>query len=104
MRAILNLAFHIDEAAMNRQIALSASQLEQWKQEVVLEVSARMEELLAKRGIERAVGREEMAEILGVGLATIDRLVRDKVIPSMTPCNRRLFLPSKVFEALEAER
>ncbi len=67
-------------------------------------VVKRLAELFAKPQVEQAVSREKMAELLGVGVATVDRLVRDNIIPSMMPGTRRLFLPSKVYEALNTRR
>lgn len=86
---------------MNHAMIVSESELKILKQNIVDEVAARVEQLLARPHVEAAASREEMAQLLGVGVATIDRLVRDGIIPSMMPCNRRLFLPSRVFAALE---
>lgn len=87
---------------MQQALFLNTVDLENLKREICAEICNRIEALLAMQGPERAVSREKMAELLGVGIATIDRLVRDGVIPSMMPCNRRLFLPSQVYAALQA--
>ena len=89
---------------MQQALFLNSVDLENLKREICSEICNRIEALLAVHGPERAVSREEMAELLGVGIATIDRLVRDAVIPSMMPCNRRLFLPSKVYAALQVAK
>ena len=86
---------------MHRALIVSDSELTKLRQTIVEEVSQRIERLMSKPQVEQAASREEMAQLLGVGVATIDRLVRDDIIPSMMPCNRRLFLPSRVFAALE---
>ncbi len=49
------------------------------------------------------VGRDRMAELLGVGIATLDRLVSANEIPSILVGNRRKFEPRRVLDALAAK-
>jgi phage terminase Nu1 subunit (DNA packaging protein) len=62
-------------------------------------------ETLAHRSPERYVGRRELAEIMGVSLATVDRLVAEGM-PSVTWGRRtRRFRPSAAISwASERER
>ena len=89
---------------MDKVLVLSSEELEQLTQEIVDRVSAVIRDVVATPSAEKAVGREELAQLLGVGIATVDRLVRQDVIPSMMPCQRRLFLPSRVYAALESKQ
>lgn len=62
-----------------------------------------------RRGPERYVGRREMAEILGVGLTTLDRFVSEGMPSETWGIRTRRFLPSEAKRwardrAQEAER
>lgn len=48
--------------------------------------------------MERYVRRDELAEIMGVSVATIDRLVRDGMPSEIWGMRARRFLPSKAME------
>jgi excisionase family DNA binding protein len=89
---------------MMHGLIMSETDLKALAVEISNTIESRIAGLLSKSQVESAVSREEMAELLGVGVATIDRLVRDNAIPSMLPGTRRLFLPSKVYEALSMRR
>ncbi|APZ96751.1 helix-turn-helix domain-containing protein [Fuerstiella marisgermanici] len=88
---------------MTNAVIMSEKQLQQLKDELASDILKGVERLLASSSEERAVDRRQMAETLGVGIATIDRLVSQGVIPSMLINSRRAFLPSEVFEALKAK-
>ncbi len=47
------------------------------------------------------VGCEEMAELLSISLATLDRKRRDGQIPSIKIGSRRLYQPDSVIAAIE---
>ena len=47
------------------------------------------------------VGCEEMAELLSISLATLDRRRRDGQIPSIKIGSRRLYQPDSVIAAIE---
>lgn len=89
---------------MSHAIILSSEDFDALITGFVEAVSQHVAQLLTQAETERVVGREEMAKLLGVGLATIDRSVRDGSIPSMLINSRRLFLPSQVYAALKVER
>lgn len=88
---------------MDRGVILTESELNLLASQIADHVASRIEPFF-QRTEERAVGREELAERLGIGIATVDRLVREGQIPSLLINSRRVFVTSKVFSALEADR
>lgn len=88
---------------MTNVVIMSEEQLRQLKNELTSDLLTGVKALFANGVEEQAVGRQKMAEKLGVGIATIDRLVSQGVIPSMLINSRRAFLPSEVFAALKAK-
>lgn len=86
---------------MSEVMVMSKDEVEAMTDGIVDRVTDRLQHVLKQSSTERAVGREEMARLLGVGLASIDRGVRDGSIPSMLIHSRRIFLPSRVFAVLE---
>jgi len=89
---------------MTHALILTSDDLDSLATRIADEVCGRIESAIGTANQERVAGREEMAKLLGVGLATLDRSVRDGCIPSMLINSRRLFLPSEVFNALKADR
>lgn len=74
------------------------------------ETLAKLAEMIADALVERhgkrdgegsLVGRERMAEIAGISVPSLDRLVRDGRIPSIQINSRRLFEPKAVIDALK---
>ena len=72
----------------------SPVELEELAEIVALKVSER----LANRS--RLLSREEIAEVIGVSVTTVDRLKRDGEIPAMKIAKRTLYDPKAVIEAL----
>lgn len=54
-------------------------------------------------GMKLLVSSDELAKLVSLSRPTIDRLVRDSRIPSITVGRRRLFDPNDVVEALKSE-
>lgn len=50
--------------------------------------------------LRRPLGRDEMADWLGIGVATLDRMVKSKSIPSLKLAGCRKFVPAEVVAAL----
>ena len=69
---------------------------------ITAEVVAAIRPLLADANEPRLVDGDRMAELASVSRPTIDRAVRDDIIPSMKIGNRRRFDPQAVIEAWEA--
>ncbi len=88
---------------MTHAVIISADELDRWRQQIVQDVVRGVGEVLTLAGTERAVDRKQMADLLGVGIATIDRLVNQGAIPSLVMNSRRAFLPSQVYAALQAD-
>ena len=86
---------------MSELMIMSKDEIDVMTESIVDRVTDRLQQVLNQSAAERAVGREEMARLLGVGLASVDRSVRDGSIPSMLIHSRRIFLPSRVFAVLE---
>jgi len=62
-------------------------------------IAMRIEPILAARQ-RRLVDRPTMAELANIGIATLDRLVAAKQVPSVLVGKRRLFDPDKVIDSL----
>jgi len=62
-------------------------------------IAKRIEPMLAARQ-RRLVDRPTMAELANIGIATLDRLVAAKQVPSVLVGKRRLFDPDKVIDSL----
>lgn len=73
---------------------------EQLRAEIVSEVINALRPLLAEASEPRLVDGYRMAELASVSRPTIDRAVRDGLIPSVLMGRRRLFEPRKVIDAL----
>lgn len=89
---------------MKQALIVSVDDLDTMTAAIIAGVTDHLEKHFHQGRTEQAVGREEMAKLLGVGLATIDRGVRDGSIPSMLLNSRRMFLPSEVYAALKVDR
>lgn len=87
---------------INSAIVLEADDLEKFRSELVSDFRDTLLEVMGNQVTEKPIGREQLSELLCVGVATIDRLVRDEAIPSLLVKSRRMFIPSKVFAALES--
>ena len=72
---------------------------------IAAEVIAALRPVLAEANEPRLVDGDRIAELTGVSRPTIDRKVRDAVIPSILIGSRRLYEPRAVIDALaEATR
>jgi len=89
---------------MDQAVIVQSTDLDSLVSEVSSEVCRMLAEKWSVRTIESAVDRPEMADLLGVSVPTLDRLVRDGVIPSMLVASRRKFLPQVVYAALSVLR
>lgn len=77
---------------------------EQLRRDIVADVVASMREILAEQSQPRMVDRPRQAELLSMSLPTLDRLVSEDQIPSVTVGTRRLFVPEKVIAALSESK
>ena len=66
---------------------------------IAADVLAAIRPLLANSSAPRLVDGDRMAELAGVSRPTIDRAVRDGLIPSVRIGRRRLFEPRAVIDA-----
>ena len=66
---------------------------------IAADVLAAIRPLLANSSAPRLVDGDRMAKLAGVSRPTIDRAVRDGMIPSVRIGRRRLFEPSAVIDA-----
>ena len=85
---------------MNHAVIISADELERWKSEVVCDVLNGVRQIVGEEKTERAINRQQLADLLQISVPTIDRLVSQGAIPSMLVNSRRIFLASEVKEAL----
>ena len=65
-------------------------------------VAAELLKILADASAPRLVDRLKMAELAGIGTATLDNLVSAGKVPSVTVGRRRLFEPRQVIDAMTA--
>lgn len=72
--------------------------------DIVAEVVASLRPVLEKSTEPMLVHGDRMAELLGVSRATLDRLRRDRLVPSLLIGSRRLYQPKAVIEALVANQ
>jgi excisionase family DNA binding protein len=72
---------------------------EQLRADITAEVVKALKPLLADSQEPRLVDGDRMAELAGVSRPTIDRAVRDGIIPSLRIGRRRLFEPRAVIDA-----
>ncbi|WP_436715625.1 hypothetical protein U8335_25245 [Roseiconus lacunae] len=70
------------------------------RREIVADVLAAVREVMLEQSAPRTVDRQQMAELLGVSLPSLDREVAEGRIPSIKIGTRRVFEPRKVFDAL----
>ena len=70
------------------------------KASITAEVVKALKPLLADSNEPRLVDGDRMAELAGVSRPTIDRAVRDDIIPSVLIGRCRRFEPRKVIDAL----
>ncbi|TWU67581.1 hypothetical protein V7x_31560 [Crateriforma conspicua] len=69
---------------------------------IVADVLAALRPVLFGLSEPRLVGGDRMAELAGVSRPTIDRAVRDGLIPSVLIGRRRLFDPQRVIDSLSS--
>ena len=72
------------------------------REAITADVVAALQPLLIESREPRLVDGDRMAELASVSRPTIDRAVRNDIIPSMKIGNRRRFDPQAVIEAWEA--
>ena len=70
------------------------------KASITAEIVEALKPLLADSNEPRLVDGDRMAEIIGVSRPTIDRAVRDNLIPSVMIGRCRRYEPRKVIDAL----
>lgn len=70
---------------------------------IVADLLAELRPLLAESSDPRLVGGDRMAELAGVSRPTIDRAVRDGLVPSVMIGRRRLFDPQRVIDSLASD-
>ncbi|WP_345323361.1 hypothetical protein [Novipirellula rosea] len=71
--------------------------------EVCAEITARVVkaiEPMLSDSLKRPKSRDEMAEWLGIGVATLDRMTREGKTPSFLLNRRRVYIPELTIEAL----
>lgn len=73
---------------------------DEFRRQIVAELAAEILEILAGQDGPRLVDRQKMAELAGIGTATLDGLVASGAIPSVKIGRRRLFEPKKVIDAM----
>ena len=73
------------------------------REAITADVVAALRPLLVESREPRLVDGDRMAELAGVSRPTIDRAVRDDIIPSVKFGRRRLFDPQAVINALAGE-
>ncbi len=69
-------------------------------EQIAAEFEALLRRVLAESTQPKLVDRNELARLLGVSIQTINRLVKDRMIPSVRIGKRRLFEARKVIDAL----
>ena len=70
------------------------------RESIVSDVLEALRPMLTQSSEPRLVNRERMAELAGISVPTLDRLVSDGSVPSKLVGSRRLFEPAKVIDAL----
>lgn len=88
---------------MTDVVVIDGNEWERWKHELIEAVSQRIRDCLVEPREEAAVSREKMADLLGIGIATLDRRVANDEIPSHRIGSRRMFFPSEVAAAIKVK-
>ncbi len=88
---------------MTRDVLFHGVDLQELTQAVAAVVVAQLTPLLQASHEPRLVDRVRMAELLGISLPSLDRMVSSDEIPSVTIGTRRLFNPASVISSLEKE-
>lgn len=86
---------------MREPILMQHVDLAELRREIAAEVVEQLRPLLCRAATEATVDRAEMARLLGTSVSTVDRLTADGKIPSLMGGARRMYLPSKVYEAMQ---
>lgn len=85
---------------MVSQLFMVGIDADELHQSIVSGVVEALGPVLARTNEPRLVNRERMAELAGISVPTLDRLVSEGSVPSKRIGNRRLFQPAKVIDAL----
>ena len=72
------------------------------RQQLIAELLTELKPIIAASAEPRLVDGDRMAELAGVSRPTIDRAVRDGIIPSVRIGRRRLYEPRAVIDAWAA--
>lgn len=89
---------------MTRTIVISLDELQLMFRELKDELVNAVRENVGPQKGRQYVSREELAELTGVSLSTVDRLTRQGTIPSRKIRGRRMYKPAEVAAAFEADR
>lgn len=84
---------------MSNSILIQNVDLDEVCAEITSHVVKAIEPMLSD-SLKRPKSRDEMADWLGIGVATLDRMTREGKIPSFLLNRRRVYIPELTIEAL----
>lgn len=85
---------------MVSQLYMTGIDADELRRSIVTDVLEGLRPLLSEASEPRLVNREHMAELAGISVPTLDRLVSEQAVPSKLVGSRRLFEPDKVIDAI----
>lgn len=88
---------------MSRSMILENLDADELVEKIAAAVVERVRDILTEAQQPRLADRRQMAMLAGVSEPTLDRLVRAERVPSILVGSRRMFRPTAVIAALEAE-